>query len=50
MSIDVRPASDFDGVRAVLGPKSPTANVCWCLIYRVPSKLDQEIRGPARGE
>lgn len=29
MSIDVRPASVFGDVRAVLGPKSPDANVCW---------------------
>ncbi|MGX1132167.1 GNAT superfamily N-acetyltransferase [Streptomyces glaucescens] len=50
MTIEVRPASDFEDVRAVLGPKSPTANVCWCLSYRVPSKLNNELRGPARGE
>ncbi|NJP51847.1 GNAT family N-acetyltransferase [Streptomyces sp. SBST2-5] len=50
MSIDVRPATVFEDVRAVLGPKSPTANVCWCLSYRIPSKLNNELRGPARGE
>ncbi|KOX00524.1 GCN5 family acetyltransferase [Streptomyces sp. NRRL B-1140] len=50
MSIDVRPAADFEAVRAVLGPKSPGANVCWCLSYRIPSKLNKELRGPARGE
>ncbi|MFJ2963803.1 GNAT family N-acetyltransferase [Streptomyces collinus] len=49
MSIDVRPATDFEDVRAVLGPKSPTANVCWCLSYRIPSRLNNELRGPARG-
>ncbi|MGW6566508.1 GNAT family N-acetyltransferase [Streptomyces sp. NPDC054975] len=49
MTIDVRPASDFEDVRAVLGPKSPDANVCWCLSYRVPSKLNNELRGPERG-
>lgn len=49
MSIDVRPASVFEDVRAVLGPKSPGANVCWCLSYRVPSKVNKELRGPARG-
>lgn len=37
-------------MRAVLGPKSPTANVCWCLSYRIPSKLNNELRGPERGE
>ncbi|MER6346173.1 GNAT family N-acetyltransferase [Streptomyces sp. NPDC001595] len=50
MTIEVRPASSFEDVRAVLGPKSPTANVCWCLSYRIPSKLNNELRGPARGE
>ncbi|WP_433159385.1 GNAT family N-acetyltransferase [Kribbella sp. CA-247076] len=50
MTIEVRPASVFADVRAVLGPKSPDANVCWCLSYRVPSKLNNELRGPARGE
>ncbi|MFE7897138.1 GNAT family N-acetyltransferase [Streptomyces sp. NPDC057424] len=50
MSIDVRPATDFEDVRAVLGPKSPGASVCWCLSYRIPSRLNNELRGPARGE
>ncbi|WP_086565852.1 GNAT family N-acetyltransferase [Streptomyces africanus] len=49
MSVDVRPATVFEDVRAVLGPKSPGANVCWCLSYRIPSKLNNELRGPARG-
>ena len=50
MAIDVRPASVFEDVRALVGPKSPGANVCWCLSYRIPSKLNNELRGPARGE
>ena len=50
MSVVVRPATDFDGVRALVGPKRPDANVCWCLSYRIPSKLNNELRGPARGE
>ncbi len=50
MAIDVRPATDFEGVRALVGPKRPDANVCWCLSYRIPSKLNNELRGPARGE
>ncbi|MFF7857897.1 GNAT family N-acetyltransferase [Streptomyces sp. NPDC007904] len=50
MTIDVRPASVFEDVRTLLGPKSPGANVCWCLSYRVPSKLNNSLRGPARGE
>ncbi|MEV7567899.1 GNAT family N-acetyltransferase [Streptomyces tanashiensis] len=50
MTFEVRPASVFEDVRAVIGPKSPGANVCWCLSYRIPSKLNNELRGPARGE
>src|SRR5918993_3255512 len=50
MSVDVRPATVFDDVRALIGPRRPDANVCWCLSYRVPSKLNNELRGPARGE
>jgi GNAT superfamily N-acetyltransferase len=49
VTIDVRPASVFEDVRALVGPKSPGANVCWCLSYRIASKLN-ELRGPARGE
>ncbi|MFJ8691717.1 GNAT family N-acetyltransferase, partial [Streptomyces roseolilacinus] len=50
MTIQVRPASVFADVRTLLGPKSPGANVCWCLSYRIPSKLNNELRGPDRGE
>lgn len=50
MSIKVRPATTFEDVRALLGPKSPGSNVCWCLSYRIPSKLNNELRGPARAE
>ena len=50
MAIDVRPASSFDDVRTVLGPRRPDANVCWCLSYRIPSKENLALQGPARGE
>lgn len=50
MTIDVRPASVFEDVRTLIGPKSPDANVCWCLSHRLPSKLNNALRGPARGE
>lgn len=50
MPIEVRPASVFEDVRAVVGPKSAGANVCWCLSHRIPSKLNNELRGPDRGE
>jgi GNAT superfamily N-acetyltransferase len=50
MTIDVRPATVFDDVRVMLGPKRPDANVCWCLSYRTPSKENRQLVGPARGE
>lgn len=49
MTIEVRPASSFNDVRTMVGPKRPDANVCWCLSYRVPSKDNLALRGPARG-
>ncbi|MFG2675437.1 GNAT family N-acetyltransferase [Streptomyces sp. NPDC048445] len=50
MTIEVRPASVFEDTRALLGPKSSASTVCWCLSYRIPAKLSNELRGPARSE
>ncbi|MCA0143367.1 N-acetyltransferase [Blastococcus sp. LR1] len=50
MAIEVRPARNFQDVATLLGPKRPDANVCWCLSYRIPSKENQALQGPARGE
>ncbi|MCX5205224.1 GNAT family N-acetyltransferase [Streptomyces sp. NBC_00237] len=50
MTIEIRPATVFEDVRTLVGPKSPTANVCWCLSYRIPSQLNNSLVGPARGE
>ena len=51
MGIEIRPATDFDHVATMLGPKRPDANVCWCLSYRTrTSKENRELVGPARGE
>jgi GNAT superfamily N-acetyltransferase len=50
MAIEVRPATDFDDVRALVGPKRPESNVCWCLSYRIPSKENLALQGTARGE
>ncbi|AQS66962.1 GNAT family N-acetyltransferase [Streptomyces pactum] len=49
MTIDVRPASVFADVRALLGPKSERSSVCWCLSHRLPAKVNNALRGPARG-
>lgn len=50
MAIEVRPATVFDDVRTMVGPKRADANVCWCLSYRIPSKENRELKGTARGE
>jgi GNAT superfamily N-acetyltransferase len=50
MAIQVRPATQFEDVKAVLGPRRPDANVCWCLSYRIPGKLNQSLLGTERGD
>ncbi|MFD1827572.1 GNAT family N-acetyltransferase [Mumia zhuanghuii] len=50
MSIEVRPATSYEDVATLVGPKRPDANVCWCLSYRLTtSKENRELVGPARG-
>jgi GNAT superfamily N-acetyltransferase len=50
VAIEIRPATVFDDVRTMVGPKRSDANVCWCLSYRIPSKENRTLVGPARGE
>jgi GNAT superfamily N-acetyltransferase len=50
MAIEVRPATSFDDVATMVGPKRPESSVCWCLSYRIPSKENLSLSGPARGE
>ncbi len=50
MPIAVRPATVFEDVATMLGPKRPDASVCWCLSHRIPSKENSSLVGPARGE
>lgn len=50
MAIEVRAAAVFEDVCTMVGPKRPDANVCWCLSYRIPSKENRSLIGPARGE
>ncbi|SDF44547.1 Acetyltransferase (GNAT) family protein [Blastococcus fimeti] len=51
MGIDVRPASAFDDVATMVGPKRPDAQSCWCLSYRLlSSKENQALLGEARRE
>lgn len=50
MTLEVRPATVFEDVAAVLGPKKPESNVCWCLSYRLTSsKENRSLVGPERG-
>lgn len=50
IAVDIRPATVFEDVKTMLGPRRPDANVCWCLSYRIPSRENRELIGPARGE
>ncbi|SDN46861.1 Acetyltransferase (GNAT) family protein [Klenkia soli] len=50
MAIEVRPATGFDDVATMVGPKKAGSNVCWCLSYRIPSKENQALAGPDRGD
>ena len=50
MSIEVRPATEFDDVAVMVGPKHPNSNVCWCLSYRIPGAENRALSGPERGE
>ena len=51
MTIEVRPATEFEDVKVMVGPKRPDASVCWCLSYRLTSsKENRELVGPARGK
>jgi GNAT superfamily N-acetyltransferase len=52
MSIQTRPATldRFEDVATMLGPKKPTASVCWCLSHRLDSRTNRSLLGPARGE
>lgn len=48
MSIEVRPATEYDDVAAVIGPKNPTSNVCFCLNYRLGSTQARTLKEPER--
>lgn len=50
MAIEVRPATEFDDVATMVGPRNPASNVCFCLSYRIPSKENLALKGPERGE
>lgn len=50
MGIVIRPATVFDDVAVLVGPKKPTSNGCYCLADRISSKENNSLRGLARAE
>lgn len=44
----MRPATEFDDVATLVGPKNPASNVCFCLSYRIGNKENVALRGAAR--
>lgn len=50
MAFEIRPASVFADVAAVLGPKNPGSRVCWCLTYRLSSAENSRLTAAGRAE
>ncbi|MDX2400138.1 GNAT family N-acetyltransferase [Microbacterium algeriense] len=50
MTIEVRPATEFDDVATLVGPRKSTSNVCFCLSYRIGNKENVALRGQARAD
>lgn len=51
MPVEVRPVTVFEDTAAVLGPRNPESNACWCLSYRLPSSGENQfLQRRARGE
>lgn len=50
MTIDVRPAHDFDDMATMFAPKKPESSVCWCLSWRLSSKENRALTGTQRAD
>lgn len=48
--IEVRPATEFDDVATLVGPKKPSSNVCFCLSYRLSNKEHLSLHGTQRAD
>jgi len=48
MSIEIRPATAFEDVVTLVGPKKPTSNGCYCLADRISAKENNGLHGPDR--
>jgi GNAT superfamily N-acetyltransferase len=46
--LDIRPASSFDDLATMLGPKNPGSSVCWCLSWRLSSAENRSLAGTDR--
>ncbi|OZB84475.1 MAG: GNAT family N-acetyltransferase [Microbacterium sp. 14-71-5] len=50
MSIEVRPATVFEDVAALVGPKNPSSSSCFCLSYRIGGAESRALQGQARAD
>ena len=50
MTIEVRPAHEFEDMATMFAPTNPESSVCWCLSWRLSSRENRELKGPARAD
>lgn len=50
MNIAVRPATEFDDVASLVGPKNPASQSCFCLSYRIGGAESRALQGRARAD
>jgi GNAT superfamily N-acetyltransferase len=50
MAVEIKPAHSFDDVATMFAPKNPESSACWCLSWRLGSKENRELIGPARAD
>ena len=50
MGIEIRPATVFEDMTLLVGPKQPTSNGCYCLAHRICSKENNGLQGAARAD
>lgn len=50
MTLRIEPATAarFDDLTTIIGPKTPTSSVCWCLSHRLDAKTNKSLTGPER--
>jgi GNAT superfamily N-acetyltransferase len=50
MTIEVKPAHNFDDMATMFAPKRPDSSVCWCLSWRLSSTENRSLAGSARAD